>query len=176
MKRKMNLTHWEVLSELVKNSKQSDREIGRKLGKSQPTVTRIRQKLEKEGYIKEYTIIPDFELLGFELMSMVFVKLARQPSESDIADMGKLGEALAKKTGSSTTMSFRGMGLGFNAVVVSFHRDYAGYNTVLSGMKQMEFINPSSIQSFLIDLSDKTPYRHLSFKALSRCIPPLDKK
>jgi DNA-binding Lrp family transcriptional regulator len=176
MKRKMSVTHWNVLSELVKNSKQSDREIGRKLGRSQPTITRIRRKLEKEGYIKEYTVIPDFELLGFELMSMVFVKLLKQPDESDIAEMRKLGEAIAKETGSSTTMSFRGMGLGFNAVVVSFHRDYAAYNTVLSGMKQMEFINPSSIESFLIDLSDKTPYLHLSFKSLSRCMPPLEKK
>jgi DNA-binding Lrp family transcriptional regulator len=172
----MNVTHWNVLSELLGNSKQSDREIGRKLGKSQPTVTRIRRKLEKEGYIKEYTLIPDFEMLGFELMSMVFLKLLRQPSEKDFAEMRKLGEVLAKETGSSTTMALRGMGLGFNAVVVSFHRDYTAYNTVLSGIKQMEFVNPAAVQSFLIDLCDKTPYRHLSFKPLSCCIPPLDKK
>ena len=138
MKRKMNLTIWQVLSELVGNSKQSDREIGRKLGKSQPTVTRIRRKLEKDGYIKEYTIIPDFELLGFELMSMVFIKLLREPNESEIAGMSKLGEVIAKETGSSTTMAFRGIGLGFNAVVVPLHRDYTGFNTVLSGVKQME--------------------------------------
>jgi DNA-binding Lrp family transcriptional regulator len=65
----MKKIEWMLLSELVKNSKQSDRELAKKTGASQPTVTRTRTRLEKEGYIKEYTIIPDFSKLGFELMS-----------------------------------------------------------------------------------------------------------
>jgi Lrp/AsnC family leucine-responsive transcriptional regulator len=55
-----------VLSELIKNSRISDRELGKKLRMSQPTVSRIRNKLENEGYIKEYTLIPDFQKLGYE--------------------------------------------------------------------------------------------------------------
>jgi DNA-binding Lrp family transcriptional regulator len=46
-----------LIAELMKNSKQSDRELAKKLGVSQPTVTRTRTRLEKEGYIKEYTLI-----------------------------------------------------------------------------------------------------------------------
>lgn len=57
----------------MKNSKRSDRELSKIVRVSQPTITRTR--LEREGYIKEYTIIPDFAKLGFELLAITFVKL-----------------------------------------------------------------------------------------------------
>jgi Lrp/AsnC family leucine-responsive transcriptional regulator len=60
----MREIEWKVLSELMKNAKISDRELAKKIGSSQPTVTRARRKLEKEGYIREYTVIPNFRKLG----------------------------------------------------------------------------------------------------------------
>ena len=69
-----------LLAELMKNSKTSDRELATKLGVSQPTVSRIRAKLEREGYIKEYTLVPDFHKLGFEIMAVTLVKLKRELS------------------------------------------------------------------------------------------------
>ena len=62
-----------LLRELLKNSKRSDRELAKVLGVSQPTITRIRHKLEQEGVIRDYTIIPDFKKLGFEIMAIEFV-------------------------------------------------------------------------------------------------------
>ena len=38
-----------LLLELVKNSKRSDRDLAKALDVSQPTVTRMRKKLEKEA-------------------------------------------------------------------------------------------------------------------------------
>jgi len=61
-----------VFSELLRNSKKSDRDIAKKLNISQPTVTRIRRKLETSGYISEYTIIPNFPKLGFEICAFIF--------------------------------------------------------------------------------------------------------
>lgn len=49
-----------ILSELIKNSKTSDRKLAKIVGVSQPTVTRRRINLEKEGLL-EYTITPNFE-------------------------------------------------------------------------------------------------------------------
>jgi Mn-dependent DtxR family transcriptional regulator len=46
----------EVISELVRNCRRSDGELARALHVSQPTVTRTRTKLEKQGLI-EYTIL-----------------------------------------------------------------------------------------------------------------------
>jgi len=50
-KRMMNL-----LFELLKNSKRSDKELAKVLMVSQPTVTRMRSRLVKEGVIKEFTV------------------------------------------------------------------------------------------------------------------------
>jgi DNA-binding Lrp family transcriptional regulator len=55
-----------LISELMKNSRRSDRELGKVLGISQPTVSRMIKKLEKEGVIKEYNMMPDFAKLGYE--------------------------------------------------------------------------------------------------------------
>jgi DNA-binding Lrp family transcriptional regulator len=41
-----------LVSELMKNSRRSDREMARVLGLSQPTVGRMIKKLEKEGIIQ----------------------------------------------------------------------------------------------------------------------------
>ena len=41
-----------VLLEYLKDSKRSDREIAKIVGVSQPTITRMRQRLVKEGAIR----------------------------------------------------------------------------------------------------------------------------
>jgi len=51
----------DLLYELMKNSKRSDRELARVVRVSQPTITRMRKNLEKSGYIREYTVMPALE-------------------------------------------------------------------------------------------------------------------
>ncbi len=65
----------QLLRELLKNSKRSDRELSRILRVSQPTVTRARNRLEKNGTVQDYTITPDFTKMGFELLVINFAKL-----------------------------------------------------------------------------------------------------
>jgi len=61
-----------LISELMKNSCRSDRELAKAIGVSQPTVSRIKAKLKKEGYVSEYTIIPDFNKIGYHLFALTF--------------------------------------------------------------------------------------------------------
>lgn len=58
-----------LLSELLKDSKRSDRELAKVLGVSQPTVTRMRTKLVKEGMIRDWIVVPDFVKMGYEIFS-----------------------------------------------------------------------------------------------------------
>jgi DNA-binding Lrp family transcriptional regulator len=62
-----------VLAELMRNSRRSDRELAKVVGVSQPTITRTRTKLEREGIIKEYTLVPDFKKLGYQIMAFLFM-------------------------------------------------------------------------------------------------------
>jgi DNA-binding Lrp family transcriptional regulator len=54
-----------LVAELLKDSHRSDRELAKVLGISQPTVSKLTERLRKMGVIREYTIIPDFNKLGF---------------------------------------------------------------------------------------------------------------
>jgi DNA-binding Lrp family transcriptional regulator len=60
-----------LISELVKNSRRSDRELAKRLGISQPTVSRTRVRLEKQGLI-DYSAIPNLAKLGFEIIAVTF--------------------------------------------------------------------------------------------------------
>jgi len=62
-----------IVSELLKNAKRSDRALAKKLGVSQPTVTRRRAKVEKE-LVDGYTAIPRWHKLGYEILAFTFVK------------------------------------------------------------------------------------------------------
>src|SRR4030043_213429 len=62
-----------IISELVKNSRLSDRQLARILKTSQPTVTRRRKMLDNEGLLG-YTAIPDLKKLGFEILAFTFGK------------------------------------------------------------------------------------------------------
>ena len=74
----MREIEWKVLSELMKNSRRSDRELARAMKSSQPTVTKARRKLEKQGYIEEYTMIPHFDKLGYEILAVTFFRYKKR--------------------------------------------------------------------------------------------------
>ena len=64
-----------LLLELLKDSKRSDRELAKVLGLSQPTVSRMRSRLVKEGVIKGFTVVPDFTKIGYEIMAITAIKM-----------------------------------------------------------------------------------------------------
>jgi DNA-binding Lrp family transcriptional regulator len=154
-----------VLSELMKNSRVSDRELAKRLGVSQPTVSRIRNKYEKEGYIKEYTYIPDFVKLGYNLMALTFIK--RSEGSQEESSLFKEASKHAAKTGFDTVMAVRGMGCGYDAVVFSFHENYSAFLERLREIKQFPSIDVENVDSFIVDLTDRGLYRQLTFSTLA---------
>jgi len=156
-----------VLSELMKNSRVSDRELAKHLGVSQPTVSRIRNKFEKEGYIKEYTYIPDFVKLGYNLMALTFIKRAEGHSRKESGLLFKEADKYAAKTGFDTVMAVSGMGCGYDAVVLSFHENYSAFLERLREIKQFPSIDVEHVESFIVDLTDKDLYRRLTFSTLA---------
>lgn len=172
----MKKTDWKLISELMKNSKRSDRDLAKALGISQPTVSRRRRKLEKEGYIKEYTIIPDFCKLGYELLSLTFVKLRKGLDRERIEKARKIAQESLPKTPFAVAMMERGKGLGYEGVIVSLHENYTSHTKLMNRLRQFTFLDISTLESFLISLRDEVHYRPLTFTPLAKHLLTLKKK
>lgn len=169
--------HLKILSVLVKNSTISDRELAKIVGSSQPTVSRVKRRLEKEGYIREYTMIPDFGKLGYELLAVTLVKLKSTLTPEEIKKAQELSVELAgksPKTGPyNVLMAERGMGMGYNGVFITCHENYQSYMEFRQWLMQFKFFEISHSESFLIDLRDKIRYLPLTFSNLANHIPQL---
>ena len=66
-----------VLAELLINSNRSNRELARAIGVSAATVINHIARLESAGVITDYSVIVDFERLGFELTVIMTVTVNR---------------------------------------------------------------------------------------------------
>jgi len=116
----MKKNEMRLLVELIKNCSRSDRKLAKVLGTSQPTVTRMRNKLAKEGFIQEFTVIPDFVKMGFEIVAVTLTKTKFEP---------KSRERLRKSVMEKPNVIFCAgcEGLGKNRICISFHKNYADY-------------------------------------------------
>jgi DNA-binding Lrp family transcriptional regulator len=131
----MKQPDYELLFELMKNSHRSDRQIGKALGISQPTVTRRRTFLEKD-FIEEYTVIPNFGQMGFEIAAFTFIKI--NPNYKKGAQKEKAFEELKEWYGthSKVLAVVEGQGMGWDAVCVSLHENYTDYAGFLKEQQQ----------------------------------------
>jgi DNA-binding Lrp family transcriptional regulator len=154
-----------LLSELMKNSRRSDRELAKALGVSQPTTTRLRTKLEKEGYIKEYTIIPNFNKIGYTIMALNFVKLDPKLTDHEVEGFRKTHPDTMGKDPFGVVLIQRGIGLGYDSVIVSFHQDYASYDAFRKHTKRSMGANITEVNTFLINLENDTLPPTFSFLA-----------
>jgi DNA-binding Lrp family transcriptional regulator len=166
-KMKLKNTEIRLISELMKNSRRSDRELARCIHVSQPTITRTRQKLQNEGYFKEYTLIPRFSKLGYTLLAVTFVKF-RESLTVDQADREKevIRECL-KKNHKEILMFEKGMGLGYDGIVISIHRDYSSFLDLKKQLATFETLKISNGESFIVNLKDTIRYRPLTLSNLA---------
>jgi len=158
-----------LVSELLKNSRRSDRELAKAIGVSQPTVTRTMKKLEKEGVIREYTIIPDFTKIGYHIAALTFAKFRQQKDFENMRTAIEMNrESLSEIP--EVIMIERGLGPHTDGVVVSLHEDYSSYVDFQNRLKQFSSMGVFDVHPFIIDLDDETHYRALTFSTLAKHI------
>jgi len=116
-----------LLSEYLKDSKRGDRELAKVVGVSQPTITRMRQRLVKEGAIKHFTVIPDFVKMGYEIMAISWVK-------TKVLVATELEEKAEEywKNYPNVIFASRAEGNGKNGVLISLHKSYADYSSFIT--------------------------------------------
>ena len=157
---------YKILSELLRDSHISDRRLAKKLGKSQPTISRRRSKLEKT-MIDGYAIIPKLEKMGFEIIAITFIA----GKNSNLAG-AKFEQAQEKARAwhlkhPNVIFAGTGQGLGWSGVVVSIHTSYSDY-AKFKNEHDSEFGDVlSDTQSFLVDLNPKTTLKPFHVKYLA---------
>lgn len=138
----------QLLRELLRNSKRSDRELAKVLKVSQPTVTRARHRLEKSEIVQDYTIVPDFKRMGFELLAINFAKIRPEILSSNVAE--KARAFIAKFP--NTIFAAAGEGMGMNAVDIALYKNFAEFHERVNLMRTEWKDVVEDIQSFIIPI------------------------
>jgi len=156
----MKKTMMNLLLEFLKDSKRSDRELARVLGVSQPTITRMRSRLVKEGMIKEFTVIPDLVKMGYEIMAVTCVKTKKvmpETTEKGIKWMRKHPNII---------FAARAEGMGKNAIAISLHKDYSDFSEFVAESLQYWGEEIQDYDTMLISLEGVIP-KPLSLRYLA---------
>ena len=131
-----------LLYELMKDSKRSDREFAKAIGVSQPTITRMRKNLENLGYIREYTVIPALEKIGFEILALNFLSANLTPEFNDW--ISKNPKIIFAGTGEGAE--------GNTLLLASIHKDFTDFSEFISEIRKLFASNVQSLKSFLSSL------------------------
>jgi len=148
-----------LLFELIKNSKRSDRDLAKILGISQPTVTRLRKTLEKEA-IKQYTIIPNFSYLGFDIMVFTFAR-----SKELVHPLWEKGVEWAKGQPNVMFVS-TGQGIDADAIMISVHKDYADFVKFYHDFRRDWGKYLEDFKTFIMSLKGSIQIKRFSFNCL----------
>jgi DNA-binding Lrp family transcriptional regulator len=166
---KFKSTDIEIMRELLKNSRRSDRDLAKALGISQPTVTRRRANIER-NLIDGYTAVPRLHKIGVEIVAFTFVKNNLEYAKSDVREkaLRKVDEWMMKQP--NVILAMHGQGMGWNGIIISFHKNYSDFMEFISKHNSdlSEFI--LDIQSFISNLSQSNTRKPFHLKYLANMI------
>jgi DNA-binding Lrp family transcriptional regulator len=166
-KKRLKLKDVEVrlIAELMKNSRRSDRELAKAIGSSQPTVSRLIKKLEKEGVIKEYTMIPDFRRLGYQIMGFTFFGNPRNTTKENMSpELRKAVAEVEKENPYASLIGVNGIGLGKGRMFMTLYRSYARYAEAMRLLDRLPNLDVEGRESFLVNLNDEGNFRILTLE------------
>jgi DNA-binding Lrp family transcriptional regulator len=122
---------YQILSELLKNSRRSDRTLAKVVKTSQPTLTRR-------------TAIPKWEKIGFEIIAFTLVRsnVKYANAKKRQLALSKLRKWFAKQP--DVVFAAEGAGAGQDGIFISIHKSYSDFTEF------MERHN-SELSAFLIE-------------------------
>ncbi len=160
----LNEIESKIIAELFKNSNISNTDLAKRVGSSPTTTSKLKAKLEREGVITGYTIMPDFVKLGYKLAVITLRKFAA-PLSRELID--QLTKEAGHKSPSPVIASMKGTGLGADYVSISFHKTYSEYSQYADHTKQFPQVKHEEIRSFIIDLTDTGHARSLNLSVFA---------
>ena len=158
---------YKIIAELVNNSRISDRTLARKIGVSQPTVTRRGASLEKSGLLN-YTAILDYSKLGYEILALNFFLLKSGLAES-VGNKDFHEKRVQKFIANHPEFILiaSGRGLGMTRMGITIHRNYADYEEFANVVDREWGSFLARFESFIISLDSAGLLRFFDFKPLT---------
>ncbi len=146
----------------MKNANISDRELAKKLGFSQPTISRRRARLVADGLIA-YDVTPNFEKFGYDLLAFTFFHFDFSFSSGVFGD--EAAELMSKAIQKHPNVIFgsSGRGLGYEAILLSIHKDFGDYMKFKDSLRTDLAKYALEIRSFAISMKGDNTFRPLSF-------------
>ena len=165
--KKLTDRDYKILFELIKNSKISDRKLAKRIGVSQPTVTRRRAGLEKKGLI-EYTGIPNFEKLGLDIMAfhLLHWKPERYQTMTKMEDFLKKVNAFVSEH-PSIIFASSGQGLGMSRMTITLHKSYSDFVDFRRKIESSWGQYIAKYDNFIVSLRSDNVIRPFTFKYLA---------
>jgi DNA-binding Lrp family transcriptional regulator len=147
---KKNEQKLQLLLTLIKGARRSDKELSKLTGNTRATVTRRRRQLEAEGYIREYTVLPEFTKIGYNILAFTFLTLKVLPKGER---GGKLLDEWFERH-PFILFAAGGEGLATNTIM-SLHRDYTDFSEYISTLREDTQDFYENLQFFIVDLARK---------------------
>jgi len=163
---KLKSLDYQILWELLKNSRRSDRTLAKVLKSSQPTITRRRTRLEKE-VIDGYTAIPKWEKIGYEILAFTLIKAVGIFSSKKYSEIRGKGLAwLAKQP--NVIMGGACEGMGMNSIIISIHKNFSDHSNFMLKLRleMGDFID--DLHTILVDLKATNRLKPLHLKYLAQ--------
>ncbi|PVX27630.1 MAG: hypothetical protein CW716_01295 [Candidatus Bathyarchaeum sp.] len=138
----------QLLYTLIKGARKSDKELSKITGTTRSTVTRTRRQLEIEGYIREYTVLPDFTKIGYSILAFTFLTLKTLETDWREKQMDWF------KRHPFILFAADGEGLATN-ILMTLHKDYTDFSDYISGLRADTYEFYENIEFFVVDLVKK---------------------
>jgi len=148
---KIKPADYRLVSELMRNARISDRQLAKRLGVSQPTVSRKRAFLERE-LIDGYSAIPRWEKLGYELFAITLFKVkSAVAAKKEYSAVRERGMGWLKSQ-PNVIMAGACRGMGMDAFNLSFHKSYPEYDEWFRQLRLELGDIIDDVQSVLVNL------------------------
>jgi DNA-binding Lrp family transcriptional regulator len=140
--------------------------LARAFGVSQPTITRRRARLEKQGLLN-YTVIPNLSELGYEIMAFHFVEWHSEKyatiSQEESFQKG-IRDFIAKHPCFIFISS--GQGMGMTRIGITVHHNYSEFRQFAQSVQEEWGQYLSRFNYFIVSLKGDQILRNITFKHL----------
>lgn len=161
-----------LLNELLSDSSRSDRELGKIVGVSQPTVSRTKKTLLEKGLIQGFSAIPNFYKIGYELMALTLVKIKTNLSSKEQRQEGheKVKDWMNKQNNVIFCSYCRG--LDSDGFMISFHPNYKDFDDFIQKHNRDLGYLLKDVKSGLVNLDNNQTIKPFNFKHLAENMDP----